>query len=77
MTSLSLSMYNGTSFIGSVNEKSGNEITRSILNTPERSRDTSPTRAMTPPIPEFILSASRERLSSRSVETLKSLRGGG
>lgn len=72
MTSLS-STYNGSPFIGgsSLNE-------RSVFNTPtERSRDSSPSRPMTPPIPEFILSASRERLSSKSVETLKSLRGGG
>lgn len=72
-TMTSMSTYTGSSFIGSVHE-------RSVFNTPtERSRDTSPSpsRPMTPPIPEFILSASRERLSSKSVETLKSLRGGG
>ncbi|RDI87580.1 hypothetical protein Vi05172_g2409 [Venturia inaequalis] len=70
-TMTSTSTYNGSSFISALNE-------RSVFNTPtERSRDSSPSRPMTPPIPEFILSASRERLSSRSVETLKSLRGGG
>jgi hypothetical protein len=48
------------------------------MSTPNRSRSSSPVaRPMTPPIPEFILSASRERLSSKSVETLKSLRQGG
>ncbi|QDS76940.1 hypothetical protein FKW77_004944 [Venturia effusa] len=76
-TMTSLSTYNGgSSLIGSVNDKSGNERSRTAT---QRSRDASPSssRPMTPPIPEFILSASRERLSSKSVETLKSLRGGG
>ncbi|TID20171.1 hypothetical protein E2P81_ATG07475 [Venturia nashicola] len=70
-TMTSVSTYNASSFVASLNE-------RSVFNTPtERSRDSSPTRPMTPPIPEFILSASTERLSSKSVETLKSLRGVG
>jgi hypothetical protein len=70
-TMTSMSTFTGT-LIGTVSEKS-------VSNTPERSRDTSPVpmtprRVMTPPIPEFILSASRERLSSKSVETLKTLK---
>jgi hypothetical protein len=69
-TMTSISTYTGT-LIGTRSEKS-------VMSTPNRSRSSSPVaRPMTPPIPEFILSASRERLSSKSVETLKSLRQGG
>ena len=68
-TMTSMSTYTGA-LIGTTSQNS-------VMSTPNRSRDSSPTRTMgrpmTPPIPEFILSASRERLSSKSVETLKSL----
>lgn len=69
-TMTSISTYTGT-LVGTRSEKS-------VMSTPNRSRSVSPAangRPMTPPIPEFILSASREKLSSKSSrETLKSTR---
>jgi hypothetical protein len=76
-TMTSQSTYTGT-LIGTTSASARSDKSL-IFSTPNRSRSVSPNNAvarpMTPPIPEFILSVSRERLSAKnSKETLRSAR---